>query len=243
MGKYKLIALDMDGTLLDRQQEISERNLHWIKKAEEAGLVVCFATGRGRASSEPYWGAVSPTAPMVLSNGAEIWKNHDELLSRYTLPAEQVPRLIELAKEHGAQYWTLGSCSEDPLTLGDQCLKVGMHHKNLQIIQKLRAIITGWGVVEVSASAPNNVEMNRQGVTKAAGLGEVTELLGIKPSEVVAVGDSLNDLSMIRWAGLGVAMANAEESIKEAADYVTASNEDDGVARLIQLVLHEGYPS
>lgn len=239
MSKYKLIALDMDGTLLNKGQEISEQNLHWIRKAEEAGLIVSFATGRGRASSEPYWGVVSPEAPMILSNGAEIWKNHDELLARYTLPADQVPRLINLAKEHGTKYWTLGSCSDDPSEVGDQCLKVGMYHQDVHVIQELRALVRSWDSVEVSASAPNNMEMNRKGVTKAAGLAQITELLGIKPSEVVAVGDSLNDLAMIKWAGLGVAMGNAEEPVKAAADFVTASNEEDGVAQVIQLVLKE----
>jgi HAD superfamily hydrolase (TIGR01484 family) len=239
MSTYKFIALDMDGTLLNRQQEISEQNLHWIKKAEDSGLIVSFATGRGRASSQPYWGAVSPLAPMVLSNGAEIWKNHDELLARYTLPADQVPRLINLAKDYGAQYWTLGNCSDDSSEVGDRCLKVGMHHEEREVIQELRAIVTSWDLVEVSASAPYNIELNRKGVTKAAGLAEVTQLLGIKPKEVVAVGDSLNDLAMIQWAGLGVAMANAEEPITEAADLITASNEEDGVARVIQLVLEE----
>lgn len=239
MNRFKLIALDMDGTLLNREQKISEQNLHWIKKAEEAGLIVSYATGRGRESSEPYWGAVSPQAPMVLSNGAEIWKNHSELLARYTLPGEQVPRLINLAREHGAKYWTLGNCSDDPNQVGSQCLKVGMYHEDKEVINKLRALVRSWDLVEVSASAPTNMEMNRKGVTKAAGLAQVTELLGIKPSEVVAVGDSLNDLAMIKWAGFGVAMGNAEEPIKAAADWITASNEEDGVAQVIQLILKE----
>lgn len=239
MHKYKLIALDLDGTLLNTSKEISDQNLHWIRQAEEAGLIVSFATGRGRNSSEPFWGAVSPKAPMVMTNGAEIWKNHDEVLSRHALPDEYVPRLIELAQEHGAQYWTVGDCTvEGNLGTGD-CLKVGMYHHDLRIIDGLRDLVTTVGDFEVSSSARNNIELNRKGVTKAAGLSEVIGPLGIKPSEVVAIGDGLNDLAMLRWAGFSVAMQNAPDIVKEHADHITASNDEDGVAQLIQLLLKQ----
>lgn len=237
MSKFKLIALDLDGTLLNSKREISRQNLRWIQKAEEAGLIVVFATGRGRESSELFWPAVSPTAPMVMANGAEVWKNHHELLSRYELPPAAVPELIALAKSHAAQYWTLGNCENDELATEGGCLKVGMYHHDLQIISKLRQLVVACGELEVSASAANNVEVNRLGVTKAAGLAEVIPLLGITPDEVVAIGDSINDLSMIEWAGFGVAMKNAAVIVKETADYVTGSNDEDGVAQLIQLIL------
>ncbi len=237
MSKFKLIALDLDGTLLNSDHEISEQNLRWIRRAEEAGLIVAFATGRGRQSSEPYWGAVSPTAPMVLANGAEVWKNHGELLSRHELSSAVVPELIALAKSHAAEYWIMGNCEEDRHIPGQGCLKVGMYHPDLKVISKLRELVSKYGQFEVSASAAHNIEINGQGVTKAAGLAEVTSLLGIKASEVMAIGDSMNDLAMIKWAGLGVAMENAAKVVKEAADYVTTSNDEDGVAQMIQLIL------
>lgn len=235
MFKYKLIALDLDGTLLDNNQEISGRNLHWIKKAEQAGLLVSFATGRGRSSSERYWSAVSPNSPMVMANGSEVWKNHGEILSRHVLSEDQVARLIDVAKEHGARYWTIGLDAEG----SGARMKFGMHHDDIETISKLRDQVTALGEFEVSGSAPTNIEINPKGVSKAAGLAEAIALLGIAPSEVVAVGDSRNDLAMLRWAGLGIAMENAEPIVKEAADDVTASNEEDGVAQVIRLVLEQ----
>lgn len=82
-------------------------------------------------------------------------------------------------------------------------------------------------------SHPCNIELNPKGVSKASGLKEVCRRLGIDMSEVVAVGDSLNDLAMIREAGLGVAMGNAQEEVKKAADWTTVTNEEDGVAEVI----------
>lgn len=237
MSKFKLIALDLDGTLLNSKREISSQNLHWIQKAEEAGLIVAFATGRGRDSSKPYWDVVSPTAPMIMANGAEVWKNHDELLSRFELPPAAVSELIALAKDHAVHYWTLGNCEEDPSSTEDGCLKVGMYHHDPEVIAQLRERVAAIGDFEISSSASDNVEVNRRGVTKAAGLAEVTALLGIKPREVVAIGDNINDLSMIEWAGYGVAMENAVEIVKDVADHVTGSNDEDGVAQLIQSIL------
>ena len=237
MNKYKLVALDLDGTLLNNAGELSETNRYWIREAEKAGIIVSLATGRGRRMSERFWNAVSPTAPMVVANGAEVWKNHEEVLSRHIMPPNMVPKLLGLAKEHGAGSWTIGNYIGSDSVEGDDCLKVGMHHDDPKILSKLRDTVKSWGQFEVSGSASTNIEINLKGVSKAAGLAEVATTLGIKPNEIVAVGDSFNDLAMITWVGFGVAMQNAEEIVKKTADYITASNEEDGVAQVIKLLL------
>lgn len=244
MSKYKMIALDLDGTLLKNSQEVSDTNRHWIKKAEEAGLIVSFATGRGRSSSEQFWDAVRPTSPMIMANGAEVWKNHQELLSRHFLPPGYVPKLQTLAAKYDAWYWAHASDDLLDKETWDQAylverewLKFGMIHKDPTILGKLKGLVGSLGDLEVSSSAPNNIEINPRGISKASGLAEVALILGIQPSEVVVMGDSLNDMEMIKWAGFGVAMQNAEDAIKEAADHITGSNEEDGVARVIQLIL------
>lgn len=81
----------------------------------------------------------------------------------------------------------------------------------------------------------NNIEVNALGVNKGIGLLKLGELLGIKREEIMACGDGMNDLEMIREAGLGVAMANAVQEVKDAADFVTDSNEKDGVAKAIEM--------
>lgn len=92
----------------------------------------------------------------------------------------------------------------------------------------------------VTGALFNNIEVNARGVDKGNGLLKLGEMLGIKREEIMACGDGLNDLAMIQKVGLGVAMANASEEVKEAADYVTAGNEEDGVAKAIEkFVLNE----
>ena len=105
------------------------------------------------------------------------------------------------------------------------------------VIDHLRDLVESWGEFEVTSSAPTNLEISKKGISKASGLSEIAKILEIDPSEVVVVGDSLNDLEMIKGAGFGVAMGNAEASIKAVADHITGTNEEDGVAQLIQLIL------
>ena len=88
--------------------------------------------------------------------------------------------------------------------------------------------------VELTSSIPNNLEINAPGVTKGRGLAALADALGLDRSQVMACGDSGNDLAMIETAGLGVAMANATPDVLAAADYVTASNNEDGVAKAIE---------
>ena len=88
----------------------------------------------------------------------------------------------------------------------------------------MRELATGYGLIEISAP----------GTTKGTGLARLAAELGIAPAEVLAVGDMPNDLSMLRWAGLGVAMGNAHPEAVEAADEVTAPNTDDGLARVLE---------
>lgn len=234
MNKYKLIALDLDETLVKGHQEISKRNRHWIKQIEKVGIIVSFATGRARRTSEQFWDAVSPKSPMIVANGAEVWKNHQELLSRTSLPSGSREKLLALAGKYDVGHWvTESEFEEEPL-------KFGMHSEERKILDTLQGIVESWGHYEVSSSGRRNIEVTCKGVTKASGLVKVTSMLGIKPSEVVAVGDNLNDLAMIQWAGFGVAMENAEQRVKDAADYVTAHNEDDGVAQVLELILKQG---
>lgn len=88
--------------------------------------------------------------------------------------------------------------------------------------------------IEVTGALSNNIEVNNEGVNKGAGLVRLGEILGIKREEIMACGDGMNDLKMLQEVGFAVAMANGTKEIREAADYVTVSNNEDGVARAIE---------
>jgi HAD superfamily hydrolase (TIGR01484 family) len=239
--KYKLIALDLDGTLLHRGQ-VSEENAKWIRTALEIGAYVVLATGRPIREVAPIVEALHLKHPLVVNNGSEVWKSPDELHVRHVIDSIWIKRILELIKKYDKEVsgWahTVGNtinltnvpdhldsflwlqlavCSDDPMCL-----------------LKIREEVQTWDVLEISNSHITNIEFNPYGVNKATGLHEVCNYLGVSMSEVIAIGDSLNDISMIQEAGLGVAMGNAQEQVKMAAKFIAPSNDHDGVAEVIK---------
>jgi len=244
LGKYRLLALDLDGTLLNERNEISEGNLEWIHKAQEAGITVCVSTGRGFQGALPFAEQISPDAPMITANGGEIWRRPHELHRRTTLDAGMVEKLHRVALAYpDVWYWayaTEGIFNKERWTrdpYAHDWLKFGYYTEDLETLHSILAQISPWEELELSNSSTFNIEVNPRGVSKAAAIAEVCKLIGCELSETVAVGDSLNDLAAIRSAGLGVAMGNAQDAVKEAADVVTGSHSEDGVAQVIRQYL------
>ncbi|WP_141680443.1 MULTISPECIES: Cof-type HAD-IIB family hydrolase [Bacillales] len=250
MGDYKLLALDMDGTLLNEQSEISAENAEWIQKALDAGVIVIFSTGRGFRSALPFAEQLKLETPMITVNGSEIWHRPHVLHKRTHLSAVYVQRLHELALAHGEPWFWAYTADEiynkekwiSPA--GDYAshhwLKFGYYTEDDSIREKLLAEVQSWGALEITNSSPHNLELNPLGVSKASALQELCGLLNIEMSQVIAVGDSLNDIAAIREAGLGVAMGNAQEAVKEAADFITFTNNEHGVAEVIKRYVLKG---
>jgi len=246
MKRYKMVALDMDGTLLNDRQEISEANIQALKGCLDKGILICLSTGRGMHSVRPYLGLIGADIPLVTTNGSEVWERPDRLHSRTVLDAQHVIQLHDWAVRHDVWYWgtdphrvyNRNSWCEDPEEV--HWLKFGVHTEDAGLLQQLRSLAEEMDCFEITNSHPANLEFNPKGVNKAAGLRQVCQLYGLSMDEVVAMGDSLNDIAMIREAGLGVAMGNAQEEVKRAADMIALSNTEDGVAHLIRsFVLQE----
>lgn len=240
MSTYKLVALDMDGTLLNDEQKISQENADWIQKAVKAGIHICFSTGRGFKSAFPYAEQLRLETPMVTVNGSEVWAKPHVLYKRTLMETDCIIKLRELAVRYDSWYWAYavdGIYNRDNWT-GEadtkQWLKFGYYTENDEARAAVLQSIDSIGTFEVTNSHPHNIELNPQGISKASGLMSVCELLGIDMSQVVALGDSLNDAAMIKAAGLGVAMGNAQEEVKRIADVVVLTNEEDGVAQVIR---------
>lgn len=237
----KLLALDMDGTLLDGNKEISPENRRWIRKARESGVAVCLATGRGRHTLMPYYRELELDGyPFVAVNGGEVWRDGETLVSRKSLDPSLNRRFLDVAAASGAWYWAYGPdgyLTKDNWKSGfetEQWQKFGFYTEDRDALAWIVQQVSAMGPLELSNSDPNNVEVNPPGVTKASGLREVCRILGCRMEETIAIGDSLNDLAMIREAGLGIAMGNAQETVRQAADEIVANNEEDGVAMAIR---------
>ena len=207
MPRFKLLALDMDGTVLTDDKKITNTTKYWLNRAMEAGITVMFTTGRGVQTAESYWLELGLDSPIVLVNGAEIWKRPGELMERHFISREGVRQLHKLAVDNEARYWgySVESLSNyknwtDEMFERDW-MKFGIRHDHLPTIQRLREIVIGWGAFEVTRSAPVNMEISAPGISKATGLAKVCDYLGIQMSEVMAIGDSHNDLHMIQSVG------------------------------------------
>ncbi|WP_240419305.1 Cof-type HAD-IIB family hydrolase [Paenibacillus periandrae] len=239
-GNYKLIALDMDGTLLTEDKKVSAENRAAIQAAEQAGIKVMFATGRGIQNVEAYIEDLKLEAPIVTVNGGEVWSAPGKLHSRALLEPALIKEMHALAIEYDTWFWAyaVGDIYNKERWVEQvdarQWLKFGYYYEDAACLQAIRTKLDSWGVFEITNSHPANLELNPKGIHKASGVRQVCEMFGYDMSQVIAMGDSQNDISMIRECGLGVAMGNAQEEVKALADVITTSNEEHGVARIIE---------
>lgn len=238
-NKIKLIALDMDGTLLNDQHEISEANQLAIKEAQETGVYVVLSTGRSLRKCERHADSLSLSSYLVTVNGSEIWDDKRGLVERNLVKSESIQWMLELSHKHQVRYWAITTnrnwIDEMPDDIhAEEWLKFGFNSKDEVTRDTILKELQAREEFELSNSTPTNIEVNPSGINKARGLKLVCERLGIDMKNVMAVGDSLNDLAMIEEAGLGIAMGNAQEIVKNAAAWVTSTNNEDGVAKAIR---------
>lgn len=263
--KRKILVLDIDGTLMNSNKEITEKTKESIIKLQRNGHIVVIASGRPTAGIikiadelelDVYGG-------FVLSyNGAKItnWKTN-EVVYKKTLPAEYIKPLYDFAREND-----LGL-----VTYEDECIVTGTRHdKYMELEAKINGIrikdVTPFASyvnfdvnkclmtanpdtaermekkladlygedLSIYRSEPFFVEIMPKNIDKAATLDILVNMLGMNKEDTICCGDGFNDLSMIKYAGIGVAMENAQSVVKQEADYITKSNDEDGVVHVIE---------
>jgi len=257
----KLIALDLDDTLLDHAKKISPRARAAIRSAVQQGVAVTLATGRMYCSALPYALDLDLDIPLITYDGALIkCCQSGETLAHRPLEVQTAAQVLALFKERG---WYIQAYVDDVLYVKERDEKARFYEgasavaavpigERLYSLEgaptKLFSIAEPQELLEICAtvkamfadrlhvvlSSSNYLEMINPAVNKGAALAFLAERLGVKQSEVMAVGDSQNDLEMIEYAGWGVAMANAREEVKSAANAVTNFNNADGVAEAIE---------
>ncbi|WP_085521546.1 Cof-type HAD-IIB family hydrolase [Tuberibacillus sp. Marseille-P3662] len=238
MNQIKLIALDMDGTLLNDQEEITEKNRQAIRGAQERGIYVVLSTGRSIATCREYADALQLSSYLVTVNGSEIWGDSGELVEQHSLPTDSILWMHELAERYLTNFWCVTTDKvwrnefPDDVSL-HQWLKFGFQTSDDQARTSVLRTLANRHQFEISNSNPTNIEVNAKGVNKANGLQSVCDRLNITMDHVLAMGDSLNDIAMINEAGYGIAMGNAQQDVKDAADGITGTNNNDGVAQAI----------
>ena len=262
---YKLIALDMDGTLLREDKSVSERTKKAIADAKAKGVTVVIATGRPIDGVTRYLEELDMLGEndYVLSyNGGLVLKTKSrEVVSKTALTGADLHYLHNLSKELGVNIHAFSEVHGLITPKNSKYTEVEANINGIKIaindysdIEDDHSIIKVMMIDEpevlqkaidnlpkevyekytVVRSAPFFLEFLNKKVNKGTGVELLAKHLNIKQEEIMTFGDAGNDLDMIVYAGMGVAMANAFDEVKEAANYITDSNENDGVAKAIE---------
>ncbi len=262
----KLIASDIDGTLVLPDLTITPRVRAAIQAAQARGIIVTLATGRGAVPTDQFADSLGLTAPLVCMQGAQIFDHRKrQILHETFLPDGVKEWAIGLAAGHG---WDLHFESREFVYHSNQIDSVdpvkeiyrlsnrrGVDsfmedmpehpHKFLialrepaeaeGVMSTLRAAVAASGfAVEIVASSHYLIEGLARGINKAVGLEWLTRQLNIDPADVLAIGDNDNDVEMLSWAGMGVAMGNASARARAAARWIAPTLHEDGVAVAIE---------
>lgn len=262
MPAIKMITIDLDGTLLRSDGSVSDRTVRTLQAARDKGVVVAIATGRMYQTARPYGERLGlGDSPLLLFAGGLIETlESKKILFQQVIPREWAQELADLARRRGWQLQTYIDdvlraarddewirdyerithskaciCGDDFYHVQGDCNKLLSRGGHDDLVAR-KALIekTFPGRFNVLFSAPTFLEIMPQGVDKGEGIRRLGELYGLGTDEIMALGDSQNDLDMLKAAGFPVAMANAAEEVKAAAAYVTASNDDDGVAAAVE---------
>ncbi len=267
---YKLVAIDMDGTLLKEDKTISERTKKAIQSAREKGVTVVLATGRPIEGVSRYLEELNMYTEhdYVLSyNGALIQKTKSkEAVAKVALKGKDLHYLRKLSDELGVNIHAFSEKrglitpkNSKYTEVEAEINNIEIHEMNIdnipddEVMIKIMMIdepeILGEAMEKlpkevyekytVVRSAPFFLEFLNKSVNKGVGVELLAKHLGVKQEEVITFGDAGNDLHMIEYAGLGVAMGNAFDEVKEAANYITDTNENDGVAKAIEKFILE----
>ncbi len=262
----RLLALDVDGTLLRSDNTLSERNRRALERARSAGWQIALATGKPPWAIVRLAEALGLDGPHVVANGCGLWPTGGELELLARIPDQGVavslawaaslgipralsgPRGVFCQPSWGVQEVTsaLREVGEQPPDVVDDAVLTEPEPWKVILILRAQAGAPATEAPQVQGGQwvrthPNFFETVPCEASKGRALRLLCARRGIAQSDVVAVGDSDNDTELLSWAGLGVAMAHAPAHVRAAARQVTASNDEDGVALVVEELL--GRPS
>ncbi|MBO9598767.1 MAG: HAD family phosphatase [Cohnella sp.] len=257
--KFRIIALDVDGTLLNDHHELTPRVRDAVRAAARNGAEIVLCTGRGSTSALPVLAELGLEGTMITHNGASIVDSATRsAIAETAIPFEPALRYIHFARERGIHFDMNTAFDLYVERLNDQTTQ--MYERMLaRPIIRTEAEGLPEGLVKLSLFATKDVldeaetdwktwqhelqtvrsgdffiDVQHKEASKGAALRQLAEMRGVPSGQVLAIGNYYNDLGMISFAGLGVAMDNSPEEVKAIADEVTLSNNEDGVAHTLE---------
>ena len=266
----KLIAVDLDGTLLDAKREVSPETRRIIDEVKAQGVMVVLATGRTYAGVRGIYSELELDGPVITNNGGLIYDPMTEtVLAGNPIPGHILRDVLQWLDGQGIynQFYTkdtiytrsLGFLSAEWAgknallpenkririeLLGDGPLpdaietepfyKLLAMDRDPDVIERVKCHIAGVPELETTISIENGLDILCAGISKGSGLMQLSRQLGIRPEEIMAFGDQENDIEMLEFAGIGVAMENAGEHIKAHADRIAPLHDEDGLAQFLE---------
>lgn len=286
----KLIAIDMDGTLLTPEHSITPRTILAINKALEQGIQVVIATGRAFYEAHGIVREYDLNIPYICLNGAQIRNEQHEIEENYPMNNDLITEVtdvfksedvfyqiytdkaiyttsierdidifIELAEQSGGDpdvekirrlmreriaktsLKEVDNYREIYEREDEHVLKFLAASSNKPKLVRTKSYLNEIDQLAVSASSYGNIEVTRKGAQKGIALEKMAEELNVDLKDAMAIGDNLNDISMLKRVGTAVAMGNATSEVKAIADVVTGTNIEDGVATAIENILNSEY--
>ncbi len=270
---YKMVCIDMDGTLLGKRKSISEESKKVIKEVASKGVQVVVTTGRLYNNAAYYSELVGASAAVIAGNGAVVReKRSNEVIFKSKINDSICKKLLEIADKCGVvlHLHTIDKIITNSYisNLITRLVIPGMKNKEFSIevetikgeknwskaLERYKGEITKCIMFSISpektekfrkelknindivyyCSGHRSIEINEKGVSKGNGVRILAEHYGIKREEIICIGDNENDISMIEYAGLGIAMGNAIDKLKDKANYITDTNINDGVRKALE---------
>ena len=257
---YKLIALDMDGTLLNNEHKLTRYTKEILLKIYNKGIKIVLASGRPYQSMNLFVKELGFEIPLIATNGSLVKSSTGEIIAQETIPTDDVYQLLNYTKENDiytSLYFHDSICIDriteksdvhfkiemvEPRVVGD--LNTVLDREPINILlsineESMKGIITeleeGFSKrLCVVQSSDSHIDIMAKDITKGFGLHKLLEKYGLETEDVIAFGNNFNDLAMLEEAGCGVAMANAPQGVKERADKIAGDNNEDAVAIMLE---------
>lgn len=268
----KLIALDIDGTLLSSSRGILPSTMETLEGLHENGHIIVLASGRAYMSMQNVLTQISHLVSYAISsNGATIFDENAQMIFAEKTPEHIIRAIFEVCEsfdilpeicidgQNYASAYQLDNLTNWGVPAPQQGYILGSRKRvedfhgfveeninnidgmdvltaPLSIANDLREKLSKIENLSATGSSAYYIDTNTEGVNKAFGLEKLVEILGMSSADVIAFGDAENDIEIVRYAGFGVAMGNACDSLKESADFVTADNDSDGIKKAIEML-------
>ncbi len=266
----RCVVLDIDGTLLNSEHELSQRNRAAIRAVQKRGLLVTLATGRRLVRTLPWIRALEITVPVVVHNGAVIYDPVTQLVTeKIGMDMVLVERIVDDLRASGVHFVVYtGESAGDALQMEQNLWETGRHllqryvgdgvdavdahdfaepplkvasvgpteelEPYLPVWQERYGDCTNMMVFYSADGLYSGVEFVALGVSKASAAERILRSRGFGLDEALCIGDDINDKELILGAGVGIAMANGDLRLREAARHITSSNDEDGVAQALE---------